>query len=117
MTELVVPDARWHVSWARTMRELLDEVIGFLARRHGPTPWLLEGGHIGCSVRPGSRHRGHASRALALALVRAADLGLERVLHTCDEENLASRRTIEGNGVVYGDTRNGRQRYWIDLPG
>jgi predicted acetyltransferase len=91
-----------------------EEVIGFLAVRHTLTAWLLEeGGHIGYSVRPSRREQGHASRALALAVRRCAELGLDRVLLTCDEDNVASRRTIEHNGGVYEDTRNGKRRYWI----
>jgi predicted acetyltransferase len=91
-----------------------SEVVGFLALRHELTPWLLEeGGHIGYSVRPSRRREGHASRALDLALIRAKGLGLERVLLTCDEDNLGSRRTIENAGGVYEDSRKGKRRYWI----
>ena len=90
--------------------------VGYLALRHALTPYLLEeGGHIGFSVRPSRRRQGHASRALALALPRAAKLGVDRVLLTCDEDNEASRRTIERNGGVYEDSRKGKRRYWIDV--
>jgi predicted acetyltransferase len=92
-----------------------EEVVGFLALRHSLTAWLLEeGGHIGYSVRPSRRRLGHASRALALAQRRSAELGLDRVLLTCDEPNVASARTIERNGGVYEDTRKGKRRYWIE---
>jgi predicted acetyltransferase len=43
----------------------------------------------------------------------APSLGVDRVLVTCDEDNLASARTIERGGGVYEDTRNGKRRYWI----
>jgi predicted acetyltransferase len=90
--------------------------VGYLALRHALTPFLFEeGGHIGFSVRPSRRREGHATRALALALPQAAELGLDRVLLTCDDDNEASRRTIEGNGGVYEDSRKGKRRYWIDL--
>ena len=93
-----------------------SEFVGYLALRHALTPSLLEeGGHIGFSVRPSRRGLGHATRALALALPRAAELGLERVLLTCDEDNEPSRRTIERNGGVYEDSRKGKRRYWIDV--
>jgi predicted acetyltransferase len=90
------------------------EMIGFLALRHRLTDFLLDqGGHIGYSVRPARRREGHASRALALAVARAAELGLDRVLVTCDEDNLGSRRTIESGGGELEDVRTGKRRYWI----
>ncbi len=91
-----------------------DEVIGFLNLRHELNAWLLEeGGHIGYSVRPERRRQGHATRALALGVRRAAELGIERVLVTCDTDNLPSVRTIEAGGGVFEDLRNGKRRYWI----
>lgn len=90
------------------------ELVGFLALRHSLNAWLLEeGGHIGYGVRPARRNRGHASRALRLALAEAAGLGLDRVLVTCDEDNVGSRTTIERCGGVYEDSRNGKRRYWL----
>ena len=91
-----------------------EEVVGFLALRHALTAWLLEeGGHVGYSVRPSRREQGHATRALALAVRRAAELGIDRVLVTCDEDNVGSARTIERNDGRYEDARNGKRRYWI----
>ncbi|WP_426245819.1 GNAT family N-acetyltransferase [Nocardioides sp. LHG3406-4] len=92
-----------------------DDFVGYLAIRHALNDFLLqEGGHIGYAVRPSRRRQGHASRALGLALVRSREIGLDRVLLTCDEDNAASRRTIERNGGVYEDSRRGKRRYWID---
>jgi predicted acetyltransferase len=91
-----------------------DTFVGYLALRHALTPWLLEqGGHIGYAVRPSRRREGHASRALALALPVAADLGLDRVLLTADEDNRPSQLVIESAGGEYEDTRNRMRRYWI----
>ena len=91
-----------------------DEVVGFLALRLELTAWLLDqGGHIGYSVAPSHRRQGHAARALGLAVRRAGELGLDRVLVTCDEDNVASARTIESGGGVLEDTRSGKRRYWI----
>ena len=100
--------------WITAGPEPAPEVVGFLALRHRLNAWLLEeGGHIGYAVRPARRREGHASRALRLAVAAAADLGLEQVLVTCDEDNAASRRTIERGGGRYEDSRNGKRRYWI----
>jgi predicted acetyltransferase len=91
-----------------------DEVVGRISLRHDLTPWLLEvGGHVGYAVRPSARRRGHATRALALILPVAAGRGIERVLVTCDDTNLASRKVIEANGGVLEDNRGGKLRFWI----
>jgi predicted acetyltransferase len=109
----VIPEDRVHCTYFWITDG--DEFVGYLALRHSLTPWLLEeGGHIGYSVRPSRRREGHATRALALGVRRAADLGLDRVLVTCDDDNDGSRRTIERCGGVFEDARNGKLRYWID---
>ena len=62
---------------------------------------MTDGGHIGYSIRPSYRRRGYGHRILQLALEKCGDLGMERVLVTCDEDNAASRRIIEANGFVF----------------
>lgn len=91
-----------------------DEYLGSIAFRHELTDFLLrEGGHIGYSVRPSARGRGHAGAALRQALELAAEMGHEQVLLTCSEVNAASRAVIEGAGGVYEDSRVGTRRYWV----
>ena len=103
-----------HFFWITDGTGADEHVIGFLALRTELNDWLFnEGGHIGYSIRPTRRREGHASRALALAVRRAAELGIDRVLVTCDEDNVASAGTIERNGGAYEDSRNGKRRYWI----
>jgi len=90
------------------------DVLGFLAIRHRLNDFLLEqGGHVGYAVRPSRRREGHAARALALALPMCSRLGIDRVLVTCDDDNVASARTIERNGGVLEDVRGDKRRYWI----
>lgn len=110
------PEGRVHCTyfWITDGPEGEGSFVGYLALRHALTPWLLEqGGHIGYAVRPSRRREGHASRALVLALDAAADLGLERVLLTADEDNRPSQLVIERAGGVHEDTRAGMRRYWI----
>jgi len=101
---------------------LVDEgrILGVSNLRHWLTPHLLEhGGHVGYSVRPSERNRGHATRLLRNAARKARRLGVERLLVTCDADNIASARVIERCG---GDLENEVptddapiRRYWIHL--
>ncbi len=93
------------------------DMVGFLAVRHSIDSDFLrtQGGHVGYSIRPSNRRHGHASRALGHALDRARDLGLTRVLLTCAEDNVGSRRTIEGQGGVFESVFGDKNRYWIEL--
>lgn len=96
------------------------QVLGAISLRHELNDFLLRaGGHIGYGIRPSARRRGLASWALREVLEVARQRGLERVLLTCDESNLGSRRVIEGAGGVLEDVRDtelGRtRRYWIAL--
>ncbi|ADG78309.1 GCN5-related N-acetyltransferase OS=Tsukamurella paurometabola (strain ATCC 8368 / DSM / CCUG 35730 / CIP 100753 / JCM 10117 / KCTC 9821 / NBRC 16120 /NCIMB 702349 / NCTC 13040) OX=521096 GN=Tpau_1691 PE=4 SV=1 [Tsukamurella paurometabola] len=78
-----------------------DRYLGAIQLRHELTEVLAElGGHIGYHVRPSERRKGVASTALALMIAEAARVGLPEVLVTCDENNLASRRTAESAGGV-----------------
>jgi predicted acetyltransferase len=93
------------------------ETIGFVAVRHSLANEFLRtlGGHIGYSIRPSRRRAGHATAALGLALDRARELGLDRVLVTCDDANVGSGRTIERRGGVLEGLVEGKRRYWITL--
>lgn len=77
-------------------------------------------GHVGYGVVPWKRRRGYAKRALALLLPYCSEEGLRRVLITCDEDNIASRRVIEANGGVFDGTEPHpftagklKLRYWV----
>jgi len=97
-------------------------ILGESHLRHWLTPALrIEGGHIGYSIRPSARRKGYGTLILALTLDKARAMGLERVMVTCNTDNIASARIIEKNGgVFYGQDispHSGKQvsQYWIAL--
>lgn len=100
-----------------------DQVVGFLSFRRELNDFLRRfGGHIGYSVIPSRRREGIVREALRLALRRAAAEGYDRVLLTCDDDNVGSIRTIEGAGGVLEDVSDAPEpgqpqvrRYWIEL--
>ena len=97
------------------------EYIGRVSIRHVLTENLLKyGGHIGYTIRPSKRRRGYGSVILQLILPKAVELGIKKVLVTCDETNEGSRRIIEKAGGVLENketTKEGivKLRYWISV--
>ena len=83
---------------------LIDDgvYVGQVRIRHHINHQFLKtiGGHIGYSIRPSKRGKGYGSNILELALPKAKELGINRVLVTCDATNIASRKIIEKNGGV-----------------
>jgi predicted acetyltransferase len=96
------------------------KVLGAVNIRHQLNDRLVNrGGHIGYGIRPMERQKGYATKILALALEKAKEIGIEKVLVTCDQTNIGSSKTILNNGGVE-DTdfieENGNvvKRYWIE---
>ena len=114
-----LPDG-W-VPWTLFVGEVAGQLVGRLSFRHELSDFLLHyGGHIGYSVHPEHRGRGHATAMLAQALHSGPAQGLDRILVTCDETNDASARVIEKCGGILEDVRFlegvGKRRYWIAGP-
>ncbi|MFM7364027.1 MAG: GNAT family N-acetyltransferase [Cuspidothrix sp.] len=97
-------------------------IIGESRLRHWLVPSLEHwGGHIGYMIRPLERGKGYGTKMLNLTLEQARNMGLNRVLLTCNQDNHASACVIQKNNGKF--TSEGLlasknkviHRYWIDL--
>jgi predicted acetyltransferase len=97
-------------------------VVGACGLRHRLTESLRDfGGHVCYGVRPSERRKGHGTFMLRAMLDKAKEMGIGRVLVTCDARNIASTGVIaKCGGVMESESHSqgaGRitRRYWIDL--
>jgi len=83
-------------------RWIVDDgrVVGGIALRHVLNERTAHLGHVGYGIRPSARKAGFATWATAQMLDEARELGLDRVLLVCADDNIASVRTIERLGGV-----------------
>ncbi len=97
-------------------------IVGRTSIRHRLNEFLeREGGHLGYVVVPEFRRQGYATAILGLAVTIARKKsGTNRLLVTCDDDNIASIKTIEKNGglleniVASPDLERPIRRYWIE---
>lgn len=99
-----------------------DKIVGRVSIRHMLNEnLLLVGGHIGYGVVPDERRKGYATKILDLSLkyISKHIKSLDKVLVTCDDGNVGSKKTIEKN---YGVLENiidvndvKKRRYWIEV--
>ena len=103
-----------------------NKLVGIIDFRHElSSEFLLKyGGNIGYSVAIDERRKGYAKKMLNLMLDKCIELRKNKVLLTCDKENIASKKTIIANGGILentiedtvGLTKSGIiERYWIQL--
>jgi predicted acetyltransferase len=101
-------------------------LVGVSHLRHRLTAMLeKEGGHIGYTIAPSYRRQGLGSLQLALVLDIVREqrdlLEVDRVLITCDTDNVASAKIIRSNGGVFDSeiisdfTGKVVSRYWVVL--
>lgn len=118
----IIPTSLSHLVKATTyflISKNNDKILGAVNIRHTLNDYLLKiGGHIGYGVAPSERHKGYATQMLSLALDKCREFGIEKVLVTCNKDNVFSAKTILKNGGVleneYTEENNNIvQRYWI----
>lgn len=90
--------------------------VGVGKLRHSLNDQLRKsGGYIGYSIRPSERGKGFGKILLAELLKKAADLGIDKVMLTCEPNNVASRKVIEANRGILSGIGDGKCNYWISL--
>lgn len=88
-----------HVPATFLLAEVGGELVGRTSIRHELNDLLArEGGHIGYGVLRAHRRRGYATEILRQSLVVARAQGVDRVLVTCDDDNVGSATVIESCG-------------------
>jgi len=97
-----------------------NHIYGALNFRHTLNDYLMQyGGHIGYGIRPSERGKGFGNMILKEGLEIAKKFGLDKVLITCDEQNIPSARVIQGNGGKFENKvyKNDGwiHRYWVNL--
>lgn len=91
-----------------------NQMVGTVNIRHYLNDALLKrGGHIGYSVLVSKRRQGIATAILKFAVNECAKMGIKRILVTCNENNIASKKTIEKCGGHFENKYKDTLRYWI----
>lgn len=99
-----------------------NRLIGMIDIRHKLNEYLYQyAGNIGYSIKKSERRQGYATTILSLALEKAKELNIHKILITCDSENIASAKIIINNGGILENEipEDDRitQRYWISIEG
>lgn len=99
-----------------------NQMIGRISIRHELNEFLKKvGGHIGYVVHPDWRNKGVATWMLREILKTEKARQIGRLLLTCDQDNLASEKTIINNGGLFdqlidlGASRPAKKHFWITI--
>lgn len=99
-----------------------NKLVGGFNLRHTIKGNLIHhSGNIGYLIRPSERRKRYGTIMFGLALEKAKELGLDKVLVSCREDNTGSAKVIENNGGIYENNYYDEQlnetykRYWIYL--
>jgi predicted acetyltransferase len=90
-------------------------------RHHLKDNLLFVGGNVSYGIRPSERNKGYGATLFELILEKAKELGIKKILITCRDNNLGSKKIIEkyaGEPDISTPSKiEGimELRYWIDL--
>ena len=89
------------------IRKKDNYIVGMIDIRHS------------CGVRKSERKKGYAKQMIKLALEKCKELKIEKVLITCNDDNIASEKSIIACGGELEDIRtvDGKnyKRFWIEI--
>lgn len=103
------------------LRKSDGKILGAIDIRHTLNDFLQNfGGNIGYGIAPSERRQGYADYMLKQALQICKDMGMEKILITCDAENVGSQKVIEKNGGIFENELvnpkgEKKKRFWIDI--
>ncbi|MDY3903009.1 GNAT family N-acetyltransferase [Peptoniphilus sp.] len=102
-----------------------EKFIGEINIRHELNSFLINyGGNIGYEIRHSECFKGYGTKMLSMALIYCKEtLNLNKVLITCDDDNIGSIKIIETNGgILENKVKNSllrgniiTRRYWINI--
>ena len=78
------------------------------------------GGNISYAIRPSERKKGYATLQIKLLVEKARELGLDKILVTCRENNIGSYKAIINCNGIEDEPTNSRfpnikeRRFWIN---
>lgn len=113
----------WVPTYTFWLTNMNDKILGVVRIRTSLNHEYVKkfAGNIGYDISPLSRKRGYGITLLKLALEKATMINLDKVLITCDDDNIASKRIIENNGGIFEskifkeENKKELRRYWITL--
>ena len=119
-SEATVPEGLVPSSTYLGVREKDNYIVGMIDIRHYLNEYLTQiGGNIGYSVRKTERNKVYAKQMLKLALEKCKELKIKKILITCDEDNIASKKVILSANAKFEDIRSfegkNKKRFWIEL--
>lgn len=104
------------------VRQNDNKILGFIDIRHYLNDYLLKyGGHIGYSIQPFERNKGYGNLILKEGLKYCKQMGIDKVLVSCVEGNIASEKVILNNNGQYEsmnyleEEKINIKRFWITL--